>query len=912
MTSPAFLVAPGDDLADRIARRLLERHGAARPDWSGLTLLVPATAAIAPLRRALLGRAGPLLGPDIRTPAGFAESRGGGEPPLGALECRLLLTAALRRHRGLLPEADRGRAAAALFELFEELTASAVDPGADEAAFAARLQQAYGARENPWLSREAQVVQRLWQAFTQDTGARSPAATYRRRLDAALGSLTDGEALYFCGLDDVDAGEAAAIAAALRSGRAELWLQGRLEGHDGASLRALCAAIGIAPQPVASTTDARGALLDIAYASDDVGAVDGRDRGHGPLPQGLALVEAAGPEHEARCVELAVRQALLDGAGQVAVIAGDRRLARRLRALLERAGLALEDRAGWALSTSSAAATLDAWLQCLETGFQFRPLLELLKSGFMEPPAAALEELERGLIYGRPAIEGGLPEFIASARSKALQDLLRGLQRAATSLPRGTAPATRWMELLLGSLRALPAWEALLADPAGARLAGVLGELDAACRGVSLALDWPQFRELLDRAIEGETFVPEARGGPVRLVTLAQAQFERPDLLVLAGATRDQLPGSGGATPFFNASVRRELGLPDWTARRALALSRLRRALQCAPRVLVTWAPASLDEPAQPSPWLEAVEACCAADLRDHALPRLAASAAAEVSRPEGTAPARRRPAPPAPAALLPATLSSGAHQALVDCPYQFFARAMLGLRSEHAPDEDPDRSDYGNRVHEILQAFTRPVEGLPPPFEGAVSADNREQAHERLRAIAAAVFARDLQRRALARLWSAEFESALPRLLDWLAARPPLRGVEAEVELSREFAGVQLSGRADRLEAQADGRRALVDYKTGRLPRQQDVDAGEAVQLLHYALLEPAINAVEYLALREGERGFGRDRELARLRASAGARLDRALRELRGGAALPAHGHEEACKYCDYRGLCRLEDWHG
>jgi ATP-dependent helicase/nuclease subunit B len=903
MTSPVFLVAPGDDLADRIARRLLERHGAARPDWSGITLLVPAAAAIAPLRRALLARAGPLLGPDIRTPAGFAEARGGGEPPLGALECRLLLTAALRRHRGLLPEVDRGRAAAALFELFEELTASAVDPGADEAAFTARLQQAYGARENPWLSREAQVVQRLWQAFTEDTGARSPAATYRRRLAAALASLGGDEAAYFCGLDDVDAGEAAAIAVALRSGRAELWLQGRLEGHDGAALRALCTAIGVAPQPVAAATDARGTLLDAAYAEAPAPAIVA----DGP---GLRLLEAAGPEHEARCVELAVRQALLDGAGQVAVIAGDRRLARRLRALLERAGITLEDRAGWALSTSSAAATLDAWLQCLDSGFQFRPLLELLKSGFMEPPPAALEELERGLIYGRPAIEGGLPEFIAGARSQALQDLLRSLQRAAVSLPRGTAPATRWMELLLGSLRALPAWEALLADPAGARLAGVLGELDAACRGVSLSLDWPQFRELLDRAIEGETFVPEARGGPVRLVTLAQAQFERPDLLVLAGATREQLPGSGGAAPFFNASVRRELGLPDWAARRALALSRLRRALQSAPRVLVTWAPASLDEPAQPSPWLEAVEACCAADLREHALPLLAASAAAEVSLPEGTAPARRRPAPPAPAALLPATLSSGAHQALVDCPYQFFARAMLGLRSEHAPDEDPDRSDYGQRVHAILEAFTRPVEGLPPPFEGAVMADNREQARERLRAIAAAVFARDLQRRALARLWSAEFESALPRLLDWLAARPPLRAVEAEVELNREFAGVELSGRADRIEVRADGRRALVDYKTGRLPRQEDVDAGEAVQLLHYALLDPAVGAVEYLALREGQRGFGRDRELARLRASAGARLDRALRELRAAAPLPAHGHEKVCERCDYRAVCRLEDW--
>lgn len=904
MTSPAFLVAPSDDLADHLARRLLERHGAERPDWSGLTLLVPSAAAIAPLRRALLARAGPLLGPHIRTLAGFAESRGGGEPALGALECRLLLTEALRHHRGLLPGVDRGRAAAALFELFEELTANAVDPGSDESAFAARLQQAYGAEPNPWMSREAQIVQRLWLAFAEDTAGRSPAANYRRRLAEALAAFGPGEAVYCAGLDTLSAAEAAAVRGALRAGRAELWLQGRLDGHDGAALRTLCAALDVQPRRVAAVDDPRTGLLDAAYAED------ARPR-LALEPATLRLVEAAGPEHEARCVELAVRQALIGGAKQVAVIVEDRRLARRLRALLERAGIGLEDRAGWALSTSSAAATVDAWLQCLETGFQFRPLLELLKSGFTQPPAAAMTELERGLIYGKPAIEGGLPAFIAEARSEELRQVLRGLQRAAVSLPRGTAPAARWMELVLGSLRALPLWDALLADPAGARLAGVFGELDAACRRVPLALGWPQFRELLDRALEGETFVPESRAGPVRLVNLAQAQFEQPDLLILAGATREQLPGPGAGTPFFNASVRRELGLPDWTARRALALLRLRRALQCAPRVLATWAPATLDEPAQPSPWLEAVEAQCATDLRDSDLPALAGSAAVEISVPDGTAPQRRRPAPTAVAALLPQRLSSSAHQALVDCPYQFFAATLLGLRTEQAPDEDPDRSDYGKRVHRILEAFTRQMPGLPPPFNEAVTRQNQSDARARLLEIAAAVFAPDLERRALAQTWRAEFESALPRLLDWLADRPELRAVEAEVDLRRELAGIELSGRADRVELRTDGRRALVDYKTGRLPRPGDVDSGEAVQLLHYALLDPALAEVEYLALREGQTGFSRGRELPQLRAAAQARLERALLAVRAGAPLPAHGHEQVCDRCDYRSLCRREDWH-
>lgn len=898
-----ILIPPGDDLAGGLARHLLDRHGPTRPDWSALTLIAPSAAGIAALRRALLREAGPSLGPTLLTLGAFAEARGGGERPLSALECRLILTEALRRHRGLLPGVDRGRAAAALFELFEDMSAHAVDPGADEAAFAARVQRAYAADAgNAWMSREAQMVQRLWLAFGEATAGRSPAATYRRHLEGALRSLRGEEHLYVAGLDAFDAGEIDALGRAAKAGRAELWLQGRLEGHDGAALRELCARLGATPGLRASA-DPRSRLLDAAFSTD-------AEPARHPAVDSLRIVAAANPEHEARCVELAVRQALLAGAGQVAVLAEDRRLARRLRALLERAGLTLDDRAGWALSTSSAAATLDAWLQCLESGFQFRPLLELLKSGFMDPPPEALVELERDLVYGRAAIEGGLSTLLARAKSAALQDLLRTLQQAAIALPRGTAPADRWMALLLGSLRRLPVWEALLADPAGERLTGVLLELETACTRVPLDLAWPQLRELIDRAIETETFVPEPAGGPVRLVNLAQAQLERPDVLIVAGATREQLPGGTGATPFFNAAVRRELGLPSFLQRRDLALLRLRRALECAPRVLVTYAPATADEPAQLSPWLEAVETQAEGSLRDGVLARLAADPATELALADGTVAPPTRPAPRAVAAMLPARLSASAHQALIDCPYRFFAGSLLGLRAEAAPDEDPDRSDYGERVHAILQAFTSEVAGRPAPFGEAVTPQNRARAEAKLLEIADAVLKPDLTRRALAQTWLAEFRAGLPRLLDWLQSRPALSAVAAEVELEREFAGLRLGGRADRLETRHDGSRAVIDYKTGSVPGRDAVESGEQVQLLHYALLDPEVVAVEYLALKKKEESYGFEKELGPLRESAGLRLDRALRRLQAGAPLPAHGDEPSCERCDYGGLCRRADW--
>lgn len=899
--APALLFPPAADLLDEAARRLVAQRRDELPDLSPLWLLLPAAPAAAHLRRRLAHHAGGgVLGPQIRTLAGFADAHADGEAAVDPLECRLLLAESLKRHRSLFSGHDPARVADALFALFEELTLQDVDPGAEESAFAERLRRGYGGAPAAWLSREAQIVHRLWRAFAQDSGGRSPAALFLARLRAAFAAASPQAPVHLLGFDELPRAAARIVRDALAAGKAALWLQGRLEGHDGAALARLCALLGVQPQRADAAPDARSTLLDRAFG--DGGAADA------DVP--LRIVEAAGPEHEARCVDLAVRQALLAGARDVAVLTPDRRLARRLRALLERARVPLQDHAGWALSTSSAAAALNSWLDCLESGFQFRPLLDLLKSAFVPADAAALAHLEREVIYRR-GVEGGLDRLAAAARHPAVHALLHRVQAAVPELPGpGTAWAgRRWLEVVARSLRTLGLSDALAQDDAGAQLTRVLSQLESAFARVPLALTWDELRALLDRAIEAETFAPEARS-PVRLLTLAQAHNLRCDALVLAGATRAQLPGGAPADPFFNESVRAELGLPGWSDRRALALSRLRNVLEAAGSAVVTYAGESDEEPAQLSPWIEAVESCAARPLRDRAIARLAATAGAEVSDAAGPAQPMPRPAPPVPPELLPAELSATAHQALVDCPYRFFAHSVLRLRGERAPDEDADRSIYGERVHEILRAFSEPVEGRPAPFGEPVTAHSRERAAAKLDELALSVLGPDLDRRALALTWLSEFRAAVPALLDWLEGRGAGE-VRGEVELAQDFGGLRLVGRADRLETRADGAQVVVDYKTGRVPDEGEVQAGEAVQLLHYALLAPQTVRVEYLPVGPRGKALALEADLPALREAARARLATLIESLRDGARLPAQGDEAACKYCDYAGLCRREDWH-
>ena len=230
------LIPPGADLFDAFAQDLIADAREALPDLSTTVILLPSGGSAARLRGLLARHAGRgLLGPRIATLGGFAAQQGG-VAPLSALECRLLLTEALRRYRNLFPGQDNAQVAEALFELFEELTAAQVAPEADEAAFEGTLAKAYDAPKLEWLSREAQIVHKLWQAFAADSGARSPASVHLAKLRAAFETAT--MPIHLVGFDAFTRGEASIVGPALRAGRARLWLQGRAEGHDGVALLA--------------------------------------------------------------------------------------------------------------------------------------------------------------------------------------------------------------------------------------------------------------------------------------------------------------------------------------------------------------------------------------------------------------------------------------------------------------------------------------------------------------------------------------------------------------------------------------------------------------------------------------------------------------------------------------------------
>ena len=233
---------------------------------------------------------------------------------------------------------------------------------------------------------------------------------------------------------------------------------------------------------------------------------------------------------------------------------------------------------------------------------------------------------------------------------------------------------------------------------------------------------------------------------------------------------------------------------------------------------------------------------------------------------------------------------------------------------------EELQKSDYGERIHKILNAFHRPMKYLPGPFEEKLVDQNRDRAIDHLRMISEAVFKQDMEDNTLHRSWLHRWMQHIPAYINWQIKQQQHWNVsetEKQCEATLNDIKLTLYGRLDRIDAdiEQEHHHCIIDYKTGSSARQADVDCGEDVQLASYALLAGETNSVMYLSLDESN-GSVRTRaslegeELRSLTHDIRERLQTVVRMEHDGKPLPAWGDEKTCSYCEFTGLCRKKVW--
>jgi len=220
---------------------------------------------------------------------------------------------------------------------------------------------------------------------------------------------------------------------------------------------------------------------------------------------------------------------------------------------------------------------------------------------------------------------------------------------------------------------------------------------------------------------------------------------------------------------------------------------------------------------------------------------------------------------------------------------------------------EGVEKRDYGEWVHDILHRFHQK---FPVLNEHPLS-----ELEEMLQHISNEVFAPTVERDYLARAWLLRWQQAIPAYLNAQLKNEAegwhYQNGEVPFELPLSDA-LTLHGRIDRVDVQSAGSAKVLDYKMMDATRLRNklTEAGEDVQLACYAYVYEADEAAFISIEKDKVMAVAPPQDFPELAQANIERLLGVFAQMREGSAMPAHGVDEACVYCEMRGLCRKSEW--
>ncbi len=906
---------------EAVARHILAQHAHEIPDLRRAIVLLPNHHLVQPLAQSLarLVKLPTLLLPRMVTLNDWVQS-----VPLAHSvtpdTCRATALYQALRARRWFRDADLWGIARELLKLLDELTQHHVTLPHSEEDFLAQLERAYQARRNAPMQFEARVVHELWYAMNA-SGELDAARAYQQRL-AQLAQQADAPLTVLLA-SDLAAPEARFLEAYRERAPVMVFdLREMLQREDGCVvLQTLTPTISrLREMERDSAGEGRSEPTSLRKLATHLrdhhphAALNNPSTGSGRTGRKFSLFGAHGLEQEARAAEVQVRRWLLAGKKNIAIVAQDRLVARRVCALLERADVLVADESGWKLSTLSVSTVLMRWLDALQSDFYHQDLLDLLKSPFIfaDQPAyerkQAVYQLEK--LVRKHGVASHLQAFLDLAGGEAeVQTALARLRQAAEALGKSSATLSGWLRALDESMSILGVVQGLAADAAGAQLLQVLQTWQQELAADNTRFTRTEWRHWLAQQLDAHTFRDATIDSPVLLTHLAATRWRSFDAVLLLGADAAHLPSADNGSVWFNDAVRAALGLPTREAHLAQQRDDLLGLLAMNDTVLATWQASRNGEKNLLSPYLEMLcalhELAYGDDLAERELGGLLDRA--QVRTVDFPLPnAAAMPAPSVPQNLIPGRISASGYNSLVACPYQFYARHILRLNELDEVREGVEKRDYGEWVHDILHRFHQqfPILGEHP----------RTVLDAALQHISNKVFAPTVERDYLARAWLLRWQQAIQAYLD-AQLKSEAEGwryqsgeVPFELPLSDELV---LHGRIDRVDARGSESKVL-DYKLMDALRLRNKlkEPGEDVQLACYAHVYEADEAAFISIENDKVVAVAPPQDLPQLVRANIERLQEVFAQMRNGAALPAHGVDEACIYCEMRGLCRKSEW--
>jgi probable DNA repair protein len=450
----------------------------------------------------------------------------------------------------------------------------------------------------------------------------------------------------------------------------------------------------------------------------------------------------------------------------------------------------------------------------------------------------------------------------------------------------------------------------------------------------------------LRAACNAASFAPEGLDQAVTVIDIDSVAGMQFDALWVMGLHAGDWPPAPEPDPFVPLELQLEYALPDASAEHCLKLAQqqLRRLVNCADEVILSWPQHDDDAELRASPLLATwpvVESTMLAQASARSF-----SQQLFATRPTLESLMDDRAPPQAPGAA-----KGGSRILELQSRCAFRAQAELRLHASAMSTvsvavEATERGDLVHRVltevwqqlkdSEGLRAFvltdTQSAVGLKPDLQAIVQSIAQRIAQQVIPGIT-------LYRRRLASLEAQLCVEWIMALLQVEAQRLPFRVQAAEQGEPYELSGMKIKIKLDRVDELADGGKLLIDYKTGDSNHSRDwldktPGRPRSPQLPLYALAHPqqlagicfaimAPGVAEFRGLADtdsiapGIVDYAQQKPLAKL---AGIETwdellrhwtvvlnDLAQQYLSGAAQVnPLPGE---CKFCHLHGLCRVHE---
>lgn len=454
--------------------------------------------------------------------------------------------------------------------------------------------------------------------------------------------------------------------------------------------------------------------------------------------------------------------------------------------------------------------------------------------------------------------------------------------------------------------------------------------------------------QLLCRDVAETIFQPEvdrAQDAPIEVMGVLESSGQRFDAMWVMGLHEEAWPLAVRPNPFLPTSIQRLAGVPEASANHSLALDQHITAgwIANSAQLIVSHAAFDADGsnavPRAPSGLIAHIPV----DAIDDVLPIVGVSRTFAARGME----TYWEPLHESEMPMLPQnTFVRGGANVLKDqaaCAFQAFARHRLGAQPLAEITEGLDASERGTLLHQALRFLWDALQSqarLLAMTDEALTETIRDAVQKAIHD-AVARGAPSLVGRA-AQLEAARLQSLLVRWLEEEKKRAPFSIAMAEDARQISVSGLSLKLRLDRMDALADGRFAIIDYKSGAAnvnewlgerPDQPQLPLyvvtaqtqSENISAVAFAKLK-ASEALDFAGLADSPESFSASHhvsDVSRLkRAPDGVASWDALRVywqhqlnkladdfLRGDARVDPKSVATTCARCELHALCRVRE---